>query len=90
MISHTHAEKFCQSCGMPMAKDSAGGATLKSGGTSKSICSLCMSDGEYHFVGKDVKAFQKMVVNEMVKKGWLRPVAWLLTRQIPSLKRWKV
>lgn len=89
MISHTQAEKFCQSCGMPMAKDPAGGASLSDGKTSKSVCSLCMSDGEFHFHGTDVKAFQKMVVGEMVKKGWLRPVAWVFTRQIPSLKRWK-
>ena len=56
MISHTQAEKFCQSCGMPMAKDPAGGASLSDGKTSKSVCSLCMSDSEFHFHGTDVKA----------------------------------
>ena len=78
----------CQSCAMPMNKDPQGGATLNDGTRSTDYCSLCMSDGEFHFTGSDVKAFQKMVVAKMSESGWWRPIAWLATRSIPKLNRW--
>lgn len=80
---------FCQSCGMPMDKDSQGGATLKDGTKSDVYCSLCMADGVFFYQGDDVKDYQKMVVSNMVKNGWWRPIAWLATRQIPKLDRWR-
>ena len=83
------SEKFCQSCGMPMAKDSQGGASLEDGSRSPTYCSLCMTDGVFHYTGTDVKAYQKMVVTELVKQGWWRPLAWLMSRQIPKLSRWR-
>ena len=81
----------CQSCGMPLKKDPSkkGGATLKDGTISAEYCSLCMEKGEFLFKGTDVKEYQKMVVDIMSQNGWWRPIAWLATRQIPRLKRWK-
>lgn len=80
---------YCQSCDMPMTKDPQGGGMNKDGSLNREYCSLCYENGVFTYQGEDVRDFQKMVVNEMVKKGWLRPVAWLFTRRIPSLKRWK-
>ena len=79
----------CQSCDMPMTKDPEGGGTNSDGSLNAEFCSLCYGQGAFYYSGDDVRDFQKMVVNEMVKKGWLRPVAWFFTRRIPSLKRWK-
>jgi len=79
----------CQSCDMPMSKDPQGGGTNADGTLSSEYCSLCYGNGAFTYQGSDVRENQKMVVNEMVKNGWLRPLAWLFTRRIPSLKRWK-
>lgn len=79
----------CQSCAMPMHKDPQGGARLKDGTRSGDYCSLCMTDGEFHYTGTDVKEYQKMVVDQMTENGWWRPIAWLATRNIPSMGRWK-
>lgn len=79
----------CESCGIPMHKAPGGGGTEKDGKTrSASYCSLCYADGEFYYKGKDVREFQSVVVTEMVKDGWWRPLAWLLTREIPRLPRW--
>ena len=79
----------CQSCDMPMSKDPQGGGTNADGTLSSEYCSLCYGNGAFTYQGSDVREYQKMVVNEMVKNGWLRPLAWLFTRRIPSLTRWK-
>lgn len=80
---------ICESCGMPLAKDPEGGATLPDGSTSTQYCSLCYRDGALCYKGTDVKEFQAHVVNKMVENGWWRPVAWVLTLGIPNLPRWK-
>ncbi len=73
---------------MPLTKDPEGGGTEADGGRSSELCSYCYKDGAFMYQGNDVKEFQTYVVNQMVKDGWLRPVAWLFTRRIPKLKRW--
>jgi hypothetical protein len=78
----------CQSCDMPMTKDPQGGGTNKDGSLSDEYCSLCYGNGAFYYKGDDVHDFQKMVVDEMTKNGWLRPVAWFFTRRIPKLKPW--
>jgi hypothetical protein len=74
---------------MPMKKDPEGGGLNADGSRSDRYCSLCYHNGEFYFSGDDVVAFQTIVVEEMVKKGWWRPIAWLVTRGIPQLPRWK-
>ena len=81
--------RYCQSCGMPMARDPEGGASLADGTKSGLYCSLCMSDGVFHYTGTDVREFQRIVIAKMVENGWRPFWAWLLTRQIPRLKRWR-
>lgn len=79
----------CQSCDMPMSKDPENGGTEKDGNRSEKYCSLCYGEGTFYYTGTNVKDFQRMVVNEMVKKGWFRPIAWFFTRRIPKLERWR-
>ena len=79
----------CESCGIPMHKSPGGGGTESDGKTrSTKYCSLCYGEGEFFFKGTDAREFQAMVVNEMTKNGWWRPLAWLLSREIPRLPRW--
>ena len=79
---------ICQSCGMPLRHDPEGGGTEADGRRSQLYCSLCYGNGAFHFPGDDVRAFQSMVVDKMVGKGWWRPVAYMMTRGIPKLERW--
>ena len=79
----------CESCGIPLRKSPGGGGTESNGTTrSTKYCSLCYGDGAFYFKGTDVREFQAMVVDVMVENGWWRPAAWLLTREIPRLRRW--
>ena len=79
---------ICQSCAMPLKYDPKGGGTEADGSRSQLYCSLCYGNGVFHFAGSDVRAFQAMVVEKMVKNGWWRPVAYVMTRRIPKLARW--
>jgi hypothetical protein len=81
--------KKCQSCAMPMSKDPKGGGSNKDGTISDEYCSLCYGDGAFYYQGGDSKAFQRFVYEKLQEHGWWRPVAWLATREIPRLKRWK-
>lgn len=81
--------KHCQSCDMPQNKDPGGGGTEADGAKSATYCSYCYQNGVFTWAGDDVKQYQKYVVDQMVKDGWLRPVAWLFTRRIPKLDRWR-
>lgn len=79
----------CQSCGMPMKKDPSGGGSEADGSRSSLYCSYCYAKGGFLWEGRNVRAFQKYVVDNMVADGWWRPLAWLMTRDIPRLSRWR-
>ncbi len=80
--------KFCQSCAMPMEKDPQHGGTEKDGSKSKMYCSYCYQNGDFTWKG-DVKDFQEMCRQIMVKNGFNRFLAWLFTRNFKRLERWK-
>lgn len=85
------ANKFCQSCGFPLKKDKKGGGTEKDGSLSTKYCSMCYENGifltppEIDTAGK----MQKYCMDEMKKSGYNSFFAWLATRSIPKLERWK-
>ncbi len=81
--------QVCQSCGMPMSKDPKGGGTEADGSLSTTYCSLCYADGEFLAQNVSAKEFQAKCVDIMTENGWWRPLAWLLTRGIPKLDRWR-
>ncbi len=82
--------KFCQSCGMPLKKDPKTGGTTKDGSKSLKYCSYCLVDGE--FTSPEIDTPQKMqefCIEKMKEQGMIRPIAWVFTRGIPKLERWK-
>ncbi len=84
------ANKFCQSCSMPLSKDPTGGGTEKDGSKSLMYCSFCYQNGE--FVNPEIDTAKKMqdfCMDKMREQGMSRLVAWLFTRGIPRLERWK-
>ena len=81
--------KMCQSCGMPMSKDPQGGSTNADGSKNLKYCSYCYENGEFTFTG-NVKEFQEACKNIMIKDGTPKIMAWLFTRGMKRLERWKI
>jgi len=82
--------KFCQSCGMPMNKDPEKGGTEKDGSKSVKYCSYCYKDGEFLSSEIDTpEKMQKFCIEKMQEQGMPKFVAWLFTRGIPRLERWR-
>ena len=83
--------KFCQSCGFPMNRDKNGGGTERNGSLSTIYCSMCYQNGEF-LTPKEVdnpQKMQKFCIIQMKKSGINGILAWLATRTIPKLERWK-
>jgi hypothetical protein len=83
--------KFCQSCGFPLKKDKKGGGSEKDGTLSLKFCSMCYENGEF-LTPLEVNTAEKMqryCMSEMKKDGYNSFFAWLATRSIPKLERWK-
>lgn len=82
---------MCQSCGFPLKKDAKGGGTEKDGSTSTMYCSMCYMNGAF-LNPPEIDTPEKMqtfCIQEMKKAGMNGIFAWLATRPIPKLKRWK-
>lgn len=78
----------CQSCGMPLTHDPNGGGTNADGSRSQCYCSYCYTDGAFVDDFTSAKEMRDFCFRKLREDGTLRPVAWLLTRQIPKLDRW--
>ena len=81
--------KQCQSCGMPLTQDPQGGGTERDGSRSDQYCSYCYQDGAFLGNFETAKEMQAFCIEKMREQGMWRPLAWLMTRQIPRLARWK-
>ena len=83
--------KFCQSCGYPMKKDVKGGGSEKDGTINKMYCSMCYENGQF-LTPPEIDTAQKMqkfCIQQMKQSGYNSIIAWLATRSIPGLERWK-
>ncbi len=82
---------FCQSCGFPLKKDKEGGGTEADGSVSMRYCSMCYKDGAF-LTPPEIdtpKKMQAFCIREMKKDGINGLFAWVATRTIPKLERWK-
>lgn len=85
-----HTYKFCQSCGMPLSKDPQRGGTEKDGSKSLKYCSYCYQNGNFTSPEIDTpKKMQKFCIGKMKEQGMSGFIAWIFTRGIPKLERWK-
>lgn len=78
----------CQSCGMPLNKDSQGGGTEADGSRSSTYCSLCYQDGAFVHPDFTASQMQEHCVTQLKNKGMPAIMAWMFTRSIPKLDRW--
>lgn len=75
---------------MPMKKDPAGGSTNADSSKSVMYCSYCYQSGA--FIGPaDMTAtnIQKFCIGKLKEMKFTGFLAWLMTRNIPNLERWK-
>ncbi len=80
--------KTCQSCAMPLKKDSAGGGTNADGSKSHVYCSYCYEKGAFKqdCTAEEMKEFVTGKLREMGFPGFL---AKRFAAGIPKLERWK-
>lgn len=81
--------KICQSCSMPLKKDPVGGGTNVDGSRSPLYCSLCYAGGKFRHPDFTAVQMQDFCIEQLNKKGMPRLFAWLFTRGIPKLRRWR-
>ena len=83
--------KNCQSCGMPLHKDTQGGGSEKDGTKSKKYCSYCYSNGAFIGGNVSLKEFSEASRAGMIKGGHNKFFAWLFSRpfMLAHLERWK-
>lgn len=80
--------KYCQSCGIPMHKVPQGAGTNADGSFNENYCSYCYQNGEFTFNGT-ASEFQEFCRQKMVEGGHSKFMAWLFSRGIKRLGRWK-
>ena len=81
--------KNCQSCGMPLKRDTQGGGTKADGSKSAMYCSYCYQNGKFtqpNMTQDEMKALVKVNLKEM---GFPGIMTGIFTRNIPKLVRWK-
>lgn len=74
-----------------MKKDEKGGGTNADGTISDKYCSMCYENGIF-LSPPDIdtaQKFQKYCVQQMKEDGMNGMLAWILTRGIPKLERWR-
>jgi hypothetical protein len=83
--------KNCQSCGMPAKMDKGNGGTEKDGSKSAKYCSYCYQNGEFFNKAEidTAQKMQKLCIEKMKEQGMNGIIAWLFTRGIPKLERWR-
>jgi hypothetical protein len=81
--------KNCQSCGMPMKKDPNAGGTNADGSKSEKYCSYCYKNGAFMNADCTAEQMQKFCIGKLKEMHFPGFFAWLLTRGIPKLERWK-
>ena len=74
---------------MPLKKDPEAGGTNADGSKSTRFCSLCYQDGRFRHPNFSVTEMQAHCVEALRSKGVPRVFAWLFTRGIPRLERWR-
>jgi hypothetical protein len=74
---------------MPMSKDPQSGGSNADGTRNEMYCSYCFQNGEFAGSEMTVTEFQEFCRREMIVGGSNRLVAWLFTRGMKRLERWK-
>ena len=72
-----------------MNKDPNGGGSEADGSRNQKYCGYCYQNGAFIYDGASVKEFQEFCRQKMIAAGHNRFSAWLFTRGMKRLERWK-
>ena len=81
--------KNCQSCGMPLKRDSMGGGTDADGRASRVYCSHCYRDGRFTQPDMTPDGMQALVKGKLREMGFPGFIASFFARRVPNLERWR-
>lgn len=70
------------SLGLMLCANTDGSKNLK-------YCSYCYQEGNFTYRGNNVKEFQELYRQKMIERGQNRMLAWVFTRGMKRLERWK-
>lgn len=84
-----NTNKNCQSCGMPLKKDTDGGGTEADGTKSMKYCSHCYQLGAFTSPDLTMEGMKTRVKGKMKEMGFPGFIAGFFTSNIPHLERWK-
>jgi Putative zinc ribbon domain len=79
----------CQSCGMPLSQDPAGGGTNADSSKSAEYCSYCYQQGRFtepNITSEEMVSKVKAIMKDKFKMPGF--ISWVFVRKIPKLKRW--
>ncbi len=74
---------------MPLKRDPESGGTNADGSRSEEYCSYCYKAGTFTYPCDDVREFQEHCRKMMIAGGHHPFTAWLFTRGMRRLSRWK-
>ena len=74
---------------MPMDQDPGKGGTNADGSKTQEYCSYCYEAGKFKGDFKNAKEMQELVKGKLREMGYNRFMAWIMSLDIPRLKRWK-
>ena len=83
------ANTLYQNCGMPLKSDPEKSGSNADGSKTELYCSYCYQDGKFLYEGNKVKEFQEFCRRKMIESGHNQFSAWLFTRGMKRLDRWK-
>ena len=79
---------LCQSCGMPLSKDTARGGSNADGTRSSEYCSHCYQGGRFTEPNLSVDEMMTRVERKLRQMHIPGFMARRMTRSIPELRRW--
>lgn len=80
--------KMCESCGMPLKKESVRGIRAD-GSVSQRYCMYCYNEGAFTDPSATAESLRKTSIEAMTRNGWPRILAVFLTKNISRLPRWQ-
>ena len=80
---------FCQSCGMPLSRDSKGGGTNADGKTSTEYCSHCYQNGKFTNLNVSLDEMKVIVKGKMKEMGFPGFIANFFIKDMGKLNRWQ-
>lgn len=80
---------LCQSCGMPFSSSGLARGRESDGSPSADYCMLCYDRGAFLQPAMKRTSMQHLVMHSLQREGWPKAAAWLATRHIALLRRWR-